>query len=187
MIELPTGEAPEYLVPTEAPAAGAAAYTGEGTLEDAGGSGVADVAKQKATEVAQTAQEQAKAVVSEAGGQAKDLLAQARTEATEQAGVQQQRLAAGLRALGAELRSMAEHSGTPGVATDLARQGADKSEDVAAWLEGREPGAVVEEVRHFARRRTGGFLLAAAGAGLLAGRLTRGVKDANGVDSEAGR
>jgi hypothetical protein len=36
---------------------------------------------------------------------------------------------------------------------------------------------VLEEVRSFARRRPGTFLLAAAAAGLVAGRLTRGAVD----------
>lgn len=73
---------------------------------------------------------------------------------------------------------MTQHSEQPGVATDLTRQGAGKSHDLASWLEDREPGHLVQELQSFARQRPGTFLLAAAGAGLLAGRLTRGVKDA---------
>ena len=156
-------------------------------------SGTVDVAKDQATQVGQSAadagqhvagvaKDQAQNVVAEAGSQAKDLLGQARTELTEQAGQQQQRLAAGLHALGDELHSMAHHSEQPGVATDLARQGASRSHDAASWLESREPGNLVEEVKSFARQRPGTFLLAALGAGLLAGRLTRGVKDASSDD-----
>ena len=111
--------------------------------------------------------------------------AQARTELSEQANAQQQRLASGLHALGDELHSMTQHSDQPGVATDLARQGAGKSHDIASWLEDREPGQLVAELQSFARQRPGTFLLAAAGAGLLAGRLTRGVKDASSDDSDA--
>ena len=41
----------------------------------------------------------------------------------------------------------------------------------------------MQELQAFARQRPGTFLLVAAGAGLLAGRLTRGVKDASSTDS----
>jgi hypothetical protein len=78
---------------------------------------------------------------------------------------------------------MAQRSERPGVATDLARQASSTSHDVASWLDSREPGHLVQELQAFARQRPGTFLLAAAGAGLLAGRLTRGVKDASSTDS----
>jgi hypothetical protein len=133
--------------------------------------------------VAATAKDQVQNVVGEAGSQAKDLLYQTRGELTEQANAQQQRLDGGLRALGDELHSMAQGSEQSGVATDLARQAAAKSHDAAGWLESREPGNLVEEMKSFARQRPGAFLALAAGAGLLAGRLTRGVKDASGDES----
>lgn len=162
---------------------------------DAAGSSTVDVAKEQASSVGQgaaeagqqvaaTAKDQAQNVIAEAGGQAKDLLAQARTELTEQAGAQQQRLASGLRALGEELHSMTQHSEQPGVATDLARQASTRSHDLASWLDSREPGQLVQEVRGFARQRPGAFLLLAAGAGVLAGRLTRGAKDASSDSGE---
>jgi hypothetical protein len=151
--------------------------------------GSVDVAKEQATAVGQraadagqhvagVAKEQAQNVAGEAGSQAKDLLDQARTELGAQAGAQQQRLAAALHAIGDELHSMTTHDSDPGVATDLARHGATRSHDLAAWLEDREPGSLVRELKGFARQRPGAFLGIAAGAGLLAGRLTRGVKDA---------
>jgi hypothetical protein len=81
---------------------------------------------------------------------------------------------------------MADHPQQHGTASELARQGATKAHDVASWLEGREPGDVVEELKRFARQRPGTFLALAAVAGLVAGRLTRGVKDAaSGDDSSS--
>lgn len=133
--------------------------------------------------VADVAKDQAQSVVAEAGSQTADLLRQARSELTDQANAQQQRVARGLHALGDELQSMAQRSEQPGVATDLARQASSKTHDIASWLDSREPGQLVQELRAFARQRPGTFLLAAAGAGLLAGRLTRGVKDASSTDS----
>jgi hypothetical protein len=64
----------------------------------------------------------------------------------------------------------------------VARQAADRADRVADWLGEREPGDLVEEVRSLARRRPGAFLLGAALAGVVVGRLTRGV-----VDTAAGR
>jgi hypothetical protein len=128
--------------------------------------------------VAEVAKDRVAAVADEAGRQAKDLLAQARSEMTQQASQQQQRIAEGLRALGDELHAMTQHDGQFGVATDLAQQGAQKTNDLASWLEQREPGGLVEEVKSFARERPGSFLLLAVGLGLAAGCLTRGVKDA---------
>jgi hypothetical protein len=143
------------------------------------GHGAADAGQH----VAGVAKDQAQSVVAEAGSQAADLLRQARSELTDQANAQQQRVARGLHAVGDELQSMAERSERPGVATDLARQASSKSHDIASWLDSREPGHLVQELQAFARQRPGTFLLVAAGAGLLAGRLTRGVKDASSTDS----
>jgi hypothetical protein len=60
---------------------------------------------------------------------------------------------------------------------DLVRQAADRSASVASWLEGRDPGSLLDEVKTFARQRPGTFLLLAAGAGILAGRLTRSLSE----------
>jgi hypothetical protein len=56
-------------------------------------------------------------------------------------------------------------------------------------LQNREPAELLEEVRSFARRKPGLFLLGAAAAGVLAGRLTSGVKAAhsdNGSSNDTG-
>jgi hypothetical protein len=62
---------------------------------------------------------------------------------------------------------------------DLARQAADKAHAFAGWLDQRDPGSLLEEIRQLARRKPGTFLLGAALAGVAAGRLTRGAVDAN--------
>ncbi len=78
-----------------------------------------------------------------------------------------------------ELHQMADGGDQHGPASDLAKQAADKLGDVADWLTRREPGELVDEFRAMARRRPGLFLLGAAVAGVVAGRLTRGAVDAN--------
>ena len=139
--------------------------------------GEASEVKQQAAESAQNVTETAKAEAAHVAGEvksnAKDLLHQARTDLTAQAGTQQQKAAQGLHSISSELHTMASASDQPGVATDLIRQAAERSSSVATWLENRDPGSLLNEVKSFARQRPGTFLLAAAGAGILAGRLSR--------------
>ncbi|MDG4824793.1 hypothetical protein O7635_23325 [Asanoa sp. WMMD1127] len=125
--------------------------------------------------VAQTAKEQGKEVGRETARQARNLYGEARGHLRQQAGDQQRRAAGGIRTLGDELRSMAENSNGSGPASELAHQAASRVSGVADWLESREPGQLVDEVKQFARRRPGTFLVGAAVLGILAGRLTRGL------------
>ena len=184
----PSTDAQTELLPSVPPAYPASSGNDPSTTE---------IAKEQATDVAQTgvragqhvasvAKEQAANVATEAGRQAQDLLGQARSELNRQAAAQQQRVADGLKSLSRQLHSMSQHSAEPGLAADLARQGAQVSEQAASWFDGRDPGALLDEIRSLARRRPGTFLLMAAGAGLLAGRLTRGLKDQSSDGAEAG-
>ena len=179
------------------PALGRAPEGAHEPRSSGGAQSTADVAKGQAGEVASTASdagkhvagvagEQAGQVASEATQQVKNLVQQTRGELTERAATQQKRVASGVRSLGEELHSMAQNSEQQGMATDLAKQAADRTGAVASWLEDREPGHVVEEVTRFARRRPGAFLAIAAGAGVLAGRLGRGLKAANDDSQQAG-
>lgn len=129
------------------------------------------------------AREQASQVAAEATRQGRDLLGQAQGQLAEQAAQGQQRLASELRSVGDELHSMAESSEQGGPASELARQIASRAQHAGQWLEARGPAEVVSEVQAFARRRPGMFLAVAAGVGLVAGRLTRGIKDASSDDS----
>jgi hypothetical protein len=145
-------------------------------------SDLANSSVQAGKHVGDVAREQASGVAAEAGRQGRNLLEQAQGQLHEQAAEGQQRIAKKLLSLGDELGSMAENS-NQGVAADLAQQAASRTRDAGHWLEEREPGQVANEVQSFARRRPTVFLVLAAGAGLLAGRLTRGLKDATADDS----
>jgi hypothetical protein len=144
------------------------------TIKDEAGN-VAAQAGDSAKNVVETAKSEVANVASEVNSSARDLLEQAKVDLTDQAGKQQQKVAAGLRSISEELQSMATASEQPGVATDMVRQAAERSSSVATWLEDRDPGSLLDEVKTFARRRPGAFLLLAAGAGVLAGRLSRGL------------
>ena len=158
--------------------------------------GTADVVKDQATDlshssiqtgkhVADVAREQASGVAVEAGRQGRDLLHQAQGQLEEQAAQGQQRLANQLLSLSDELRSMADASGQGGMAASLASQAASRARHAGQWLDDRKPGQVADEMQSFARRRPAVFLALAVGAGLVAGRLTRGLKDANSDNSAA--
>ncbi|KRD45196.1 hypothetical protein ASE38_14555 [Cellulomonas sp. Root930] len=121
---------------------------------------------------------EAAAVTHEARRQLGDLWSQARTEVTGQAATQQSRLAGGLTSVGGQLSQMASAPTEQNLATDLVREVGDKVDALGRWLEGHGPDEVLDEVRSFARRRPGTFLVIAAGAGVVLGRLTRGLKDA---------
>jgi hypothetical protein len=144
---------------------------------------VAGVAKEEAGHVAGVAKGEASRVAREAGAQARDLFAKTQSELKDQAGVQQERVAAGLHTLSDELGRMASSQDTPGVASDLVGQAASRVGGVAEWLEGRDAGSLLTEVKSFARRRPGAFIAAAGIAGVLAGRLTRSL--ASGGDDSS--
>ncbi|TFV64560.1 hypothetical protein E4P41_01445 [Geodermatophilus sp. DF01-2] len=141
---------------------------------------VGQTAKEAGNQVASTATDQAKGVAQETKQQAQDLVQQGRTQLREQAVSQQQKAAEGLQGLASQLRGMVEgNEPAPGPARDLLEQATGKVEEFAGWLQNREPADLLDEVRSFARRKPGTFLLGAALAGVVAGRLTSGVKAAH--------
>jgi hypothetical protein len=166
----PSAATPPY---GDAPAGDASGSRKEAAKEEA--ADVARTAKGSAQNVAQTAKEEAAHVASEAKSTAQDLLSQAKSGLSSQAGTQQQKAAEGIRTISGQLQSMAEAPDQQGLASDLIRQAAQRSESVASWLENKQPGDLLGEVQRFARNKPGTFLLLAAGAGVLAGRLTRGL------------
>lgn len=136
----------------------------------------ADVGKsaaERAGEVTEVIGDQARQVASETRAQARNLLDEGVNQVRDQARDGQRKLAESLRTVADQLRQMSDRTEDTGMASDLVRQATDRTEQVASWLETREPGDLLDEVRRFARRRPGMFLAGAAVAGVLAGRLTR--------------
>lgn len=160
--------------------------TGTGGTSTGEGSGKADAAKDEARKVAdtatsaggnvaQTAKDQASNVAAEAKDQASSLLHTVRSEVGQQAGTQQQRIADAVHGLSQELGSMASGSSESGYVTDLAHEASRRGGELAHWLQEREPADVLEAVRSYARRKPVAFLALCGLAGVVAGRLTRGV------------
>ena len=141
----------------------------------------ASTAADEGRHVAGVAKEQAASVASEAAGQARsvvsDAVSQVGDTVKEQTSTQRDRLVSTISTFSDDLSSMADQ-GSPGLATDVARQVADKAKALTSQLEGREPQELLEDVRRFARQRPGTFLLGALVAGVVAGRLLRGTGDA---------
>lgn len=134
-------------------------------------------------QVAETAKQQTGEVIQEASTQARDFAAQARTVVTEQADQQRQRLAGTLRDSGRELSEFAGRDAQSPITTELTRRAGGYAQTVGDYLENADPQRILNDVRSFARRRPGAFLLIAAVGGVVAGRLTRGVASAQSSDT----
>src|SRR3954452_12911236 len=93
---------------------------------------VAGVAKDEAQNVAATAADQARNLVSETMDQVTGQLG-------EQANGQRDRVVGTLQSLGDDLERMADQSGTPGLARDLAHEAAARARTLGSHLDGREP------------------------------------------------
>ena len=144
---------------------------------------VQDQARGEARSVAQTAQQQAGRVTDEARTQARNLVSDGRQQVRQQAQDQTDRLGSALRQLGkqadAVLDGRPDDAGQVGTwvrdASDQINRLADQVDDLG--FEG-----IVREVREFARRRPGAFLIGAATAGFFVARLGRGARDAQQSD-----
>ncbi|PRB72806.1 hypothetical protein [Arthrobacter sp. MYb213] len=134
---------------------------------------LAQEGQHSATEVLDTAKQEASLIGGQAKEQAADLFEELSSDLREQASLQQQKVATNLRDISDEFRSMLDQSQASGTAATLVDQASNHSGQIANWLDQREPGDVVDEVKQFARKRPGAFLGIALGAGLLAGRITR--------------
>ena len=134
---------------------------------------VGQSAAQAGGEVAQTAKEQAGNVVGEAKQQARDLVGEARGQVRDQAGTQKTRAVQGLHGVSDQLDEMASQGN--GVVAEVARQASQRARTLAEHVDRHEPAELLDQLRSYARRRPVAFLAGCAIAGVVAGRLTRGV------------
>lgn len=174
--DYPAGTTPEAFETTpdvyETPSETGGLSDAAGTAQQKAGE-LKDSAGESGRHVVETAKDQVGEITDEVKYQAQDLLAQARDELQAQAREQQQRVASGLHAVSEQFDDMAANAQADGMGVELVRQAANRSRAIGDWLGRREPGGVIDELRDFARRRPGIFIVAAATAGILAGRLTR--------------
>ncbi|HET7734486.1 MAG TPA: hypothetical protein VFK52_00805 [Nocardioidaceae bacterium] len=129
--------------------------------------------------VASVAQDEAKNVLDETKTQARTLLDDAQSQLEEQTRSQRDRIVSTLQTFGQDLEKMASGQGADsGMAQDLLRQVSSHVRDFTSRLDGQEPQQLLTEVRSFARRRPGTFLVGAVAAGMVAGRMSRGAIEA---------
>ncbi len=145
----------------------------------------AGTAADESKHVAGVAMDEAEQVATQAKQQARGLLDEAKSQVDEQSRTQRDRLVGTLQTFSDDLEQMASQGGRSGMARDLARQVAGRARDLGQRLDGREPTQILDDVRDFARRKPGTFLLGALAAGAVAGRLTRGAKEARGGNASS--
>jgi hypothetical protein len=133
---------------------------------------VAEEASTQASDLKDSAKDHAGAVVDEAREQARNVLSDARRELEQQADQQARRAGDGLRAASSQLRAMAD-GGQPGAVTDVTRQVAGTLDRVSTRISEGGFRAVSDDLRGFARRQPGVFLLGAGVAGFLVARAVR--------------
>jgi hypothetical protein len=136
---------------------------------------VTDVAVRRAEDVAGVTKEELARLTSDARGQLQTLWNQAAGQLREQAGAGQRQLADLVHGLASELGELASTADSDGPVTSLLKQAAHRSGQFSHWLADAETGDVLTEVRRFARRRPVAFLAGATLAGVVVGRLSRGL------------
>jgi hypothetical protein len=135
---------------------------------------VASTAGDGAKEVVGEARQQARQVAGVARDQAMGAMRSAQDELRGHASQQTDRAAEGLRGLAGQIQALVEgRTDEAGMAGDYARQAGDKVNQLAGRLEYGGFDGVLGEVRTFARRRPGLFLIGAAAAGFAVGRMIR--------------
>lgn len=155
-----------------------AALAGAGEVKDAalaGAGEVREVAMERGGDVAHAARDELAQLTEEARHQAMSLWSQASEQLREQAVNGKQQAADLLHSLAGELGHMASRSEQDGPLTALAKDVAARAGELSHWLQEAEPSDVVAEIRRFARRRPVVFLAGAALAGVVVGRLSRGM------------
>lgn len=132
---------------------------------------VAQTATSAASDVTGTAKEQVGNVVGETVQQAKDLSGQVKEQVGTQVTAQTEKLTGTLRQLGTQISD----GDTSGVVGQVLSEVGQRVQVFADRLEQTGPQGLLEEVRDYARRSPGTFLLGAAIAGLVTGRLVKGM------------
>ena len=136
---------------------------------------VGQVAASAASDVAGTAKQQAGQVAGEAVNQLKSLTDDARSQATQQASNATEQLSNKVRTLATEMRDLGQGKGDAnGTIAGLVQQLADRGEQLADHISQQGPGGLVQDLRSFAARKPGTFLLGALAAGAVTGRLVKG-------------
>jgi hypothetical protein len=136
----------------------------------------AGTARAEAAHVAETAGTQAREVMHQAAEQAQSAMGQMQQNLRSRADEEAAKLASTLHDASRQMQSMAEAGAEQQTfAASLVREGANAAERFASHLDDGGVQRVVGDLRGWARRNPGGFLLGAGVAGFLIGRIARNV------------
>lgn len=137
---------------------------------------VKDHAVSQAADVVDTAKTEVGAVLDEAKQHGRRLYTETLSELGMQARQGQSKLAELVRDLTGELEQMVNAGDPKGPVTQFAGTVHEVGDRAATWLESSGPDQLMRDVRRFAAGNPVGFLAAAAGFGLVGGRLARALR-----------
>jgi hypothetical protein len=153
-----------------------------------------ETAKAESAEIAETAKQAGKEVMSEVGEQttavartAKDQIGQLATQTRQELKAQSEQrgeqLAARLQTWAGQMKALVEgRVEDAGELRGLIGDAQQRLESFASSLRERGPDGVMQDVRAFARRRPGMFLLAAGATGFAIGRIVKAGGMSNSQD-----
>jgi hypothetical protein len=179
------------MIPPATPPGGAPTPTGGPAARDSGGAAkqatesgkeaakeVGGTARHAASDVAETAKSEARYVAVEAREHARSVATEMSEDLQMRAEEQAHRVAERLRIASGQLGALAEgRAEDAGVAGDYARDAAHRLGSVADRIDSRGIDGMADDLRDFARRRPGLFLLGAAAAGFAVGRIARSARE----------
>jgi hypothetical protein len=157
-----------------------------GAVAAAKASEVKDVALDRGEDVAEVAKEELGRLADDTREQLQNLWEQASAQLRDQATAGRQQLADLLHDLAGELGQMASKSDQNGPVTAFAKQVSRRGGELSHWLGNAESADVLTEIRRFARRRPIAFLAGATVAGVVVGRLSRGLMAGRNTVASAG-
>lgn len=137
------------------------------------GSEVAQHAREAAGQVGSTVREQAAHVTHETADQARHVVRDVRERVAAEAEEQAVRVSKQLGRIADELGEMAGAAPSSSMTAGAIRSAADTSRQAARFLDERGAQGLLDSARDYARRKPGTFLLGAAVAGFLVGRVAK--------------
>ena len=141
----------------------------------------ATTAADEAKRVGHVGAEEVQNVAAEAKNQVRTLVDETRTELNDQSTQQRDRLVATLQTLSLDLEDMASSSQSSGLATELARQAAQRARDLSQQAGRSRAERAPRRGAQLRAPSPGLFLFGAVVAGVVAGRVARGAKASTGT------
>ncbi|HUQ62042.1 hypothetical protein [Lentzea sp.] len=151
------------------------------------GSEVAQHAMEAAGQVGSTVRDQAAQVTHETAGQARRVVGDVRERVASEAEQQATRVSKQLGRIADELGEMARGASPDSLSAGAIQGVADTSRQAARFLDERGAQGLLDSARDYARRKPGMFLLGAAVAGFLVGRVAKSATGGSQGQAQGGQ